>query len=313
MIIPLLIFNSKKNNCIVKQNALLICFFIIAIISGNVNAQTSKIVPENFVTGAFIGPLTNSARNNQLLIDDSQLTTLSGKYLTSISFRLPTTASNPWPASVTTFSDYQIYLSDSVDPVNRQFNFAANVVGTQTQVRAGSLVIPAGSFTVGGNPNNFTFDIVFDTPYLYTGTNLLIEIRHTGSDGTSASTHSSGTSSTGYGTLFSACWQQSSGTIVQANFSYVKINAVDALGVKSVEFDDTFSVYPNPVKDYLYVKSARDVVEFNVFNMAGQKVYSQKDISRTPQLNVSSLSKGNYILQIIDQDGNSKTTKFIKD
>lgn len=315
MIKPLPVLHSQKNNStfVVKQYNLLICFFAVLFTSGNVFAQNSKVVPENFVTGSFLGPLVNSARSNQLLIDDSQLTTLSGKYITSISFRLPTTVSNPWPATNTTFSDYQIYLSNSVDPANRQLNFAANVVGTQTQVRSGSLVIPAGSLTTGGNPNNFTFDIVFDTPYLYTGTNLLIEIRHTGSDGSSASTHAAGTSSPGYGTLFSACWLQSTGTVANANFSYVKINALDALGVKSVEFDDSFSVYPNPAKDFVYIKSSRDVVEFNVFNMVGQKIYSQKNTSGTTHFNVSSFSKGNYILQMIDKDGNAKTTKFIKE
>ena len=276
------------------------------------NGQTSKVIPENFVSGAFIGPLTNSTRTNQLLIDDSQLTTLAGKYITSISFRLPTTASVSWPAADTTFSDYQIYLSDSVDPANRQLNFLANVVGNQTQVRSGSLLIPAGALTSGGSPNAFTFDITFNTPYLYTGSNLLIEIRHTGSNGSSASTHAAGTSTSGYGTLYSACWA-STGNVMNANFSYVKINSIDNLGVKSVTIDDGFSVYPNPVKDNLYIKSAKEITEFNVFNFAGQKILSQKNSTKTPQLNASSLSKGAYILQMIDKEGNSTSTRFIKE
>lgn len=286
--------------------------FILYSFTSLLQAQTSKVIPENFVSGAFIGPLTNSTRTNQLLIDDSQLTTLSGKYITSISFRLPTTASSSWPAADTTFPDYQIYLSDSVDPANRQLNFLANVVGTQTQVRAGSLLIPAGAFTAGGNPNAFTFEIAFDTPYLYTGTNLLIEIRHTGSNGTSSSTHAAGTSTSGYGTLYSACWA-STGNVMNGNFSYVKINTVDNLGVKSVTIDNDISIYPNPVKDNLYIKSANEITEFNVFNFAGQKILSQKNNTKTPQLNTSSLQKGSYILQTIDREGNSTSTKFIKE
>lgn len=304
----------KKSVMTTPQRILKVCLFISFLMISStafLNAQTSKVIPDISVTGAFIGPLTNGARTNQLIIDDSQLTTLSGKYLTSISFRLPTTATASWPVSNTTFPSYEIYLSDSVDPANRQLNFTANVVGTQTQVRAGSLLIPAGSLTAGGTPNAFTFEIVFNTPYLYTGTNLLIEIRHTGSDGASASTHAAGTSTAGYGTLFTSCWA-STGNVMNANFSYVKINSLDALGVKSVEIDGGLSVYPNPVQDYLFVKSAKDVAEFHIYNMVGQKIYSQKNISKTPQLDVSNMTKGNYILQIIDRNGNTSSTKFIK-
>lgn len=275
-------------------------------------AQTFVTVPNSNVSSSFSGPLANSARTYQMIIDDSQLTSLSGKYLTSISFRIPpttSTTSTPWPAANTTYSDYQIYLSDGVDPANRQLNFAANIVGTQTQVRSGNLSIPAGAYLDNGN---FTFDINFTTPYLYTGTNLVIEVRHTGSNGTSRTIHAVGTDATGYNTLFTACWA-STGAVQQGNFAYVKVNALDALGVKSVEIDGGASVYPNPVKEQLYVKSANDIVELNIFNLVGQKVYSQKNTGKNPQLNVSSLSKGNYILQMMDKNGNSSSTRFIKD
>lgn len=272
-------------------------------------AQTSVTVPNLTSTAAFTGPFANSTRTYQLIIDDSQLTALSGKYLTSISLRIPASAASAWPASNTTYPDYQIYLSDGVEPANRQLNFAANVVGTQTQVRSGSLLIPSGAVT---NNGSFSFDINFNTPYLYTGTNLVIEIRHTGSNGTTTSVDAVGTGVSGYGTLFTACWSSST-SVLQGNFSYVKINSGSVLGVKSVEIDGDTSVYPNPVKDLLYVKSANDIVELNIFNMVGQKVNSQKNSVKNPQLNASGLAKGNYILQMIDKNGNSTSTRFTKD
>ncbi len=272
-------------------------------------AQTSVTVPNLTTTGVFTGPFANSTRTYQMIIDDSQLTALNGQYLTSISFRLPSTASNPWPAANTTYPDYQIYLSDGVEPANRQLNFAANIVGTQTQVRSGSLLIPAGSVS---NNGNFTFEITFTTPYLYTGTNLAIEIRHTGSDGTSTSTAAVGTSTSGYGSLFTGCWA-STGSVMQGNFTYVKINAANSLSVKSVEINDGASVYPNPAKDQLNVKSPNEIVELHVFNVAGQKVLSQKSSGKNQQLNISVLATGNYILQTIDKNGNSTSTRFIKE
>lgn len=272
-------------------------------------AQTSVTVPNLTTTGAFTGPFANSTRTYQMIIDDSQLTALNGQYLTSISFRLPSTASNPWPAANTTYPDYQIYLSDGVEPANRQLNFAANIVGTQTQVRSGSLLIPAGSVS---NNGNFTFEITFNTPYLYTGTNLVIEVRHTGSDGSTTSIAAVGTSTSGYGSLFTGCWA-STGSVMQGNFTYVKINSASSLSVKSVEINGEASVYPNPAKDQLNVKSPNEIVELHVFNMAGQKVLSQKSSGKNQQLNISVLTTGNYILQTIDKNGNSTSTRFIKE
>jgi Secretion system C-terminal sorting domain len=282
---------------------------IMILMFSSMKSQTTVTVPNLAIAGAFTGPFANSTRTYQMIIDDSQLTALSGQYITSISFRLPTSATAAWPIADTTFPDYQIYLSNGVDPVNRQLNFSANVVGTQTQVRAGSLLVPAGSVS---NNGNFTFNINFSTPYLYTGTNLVIEVRHTGSNGTTTSIDAVGTSTSGYGTLFTACWA-STGSVLQGNFSYVKINAGSVLGVKSVEIDGSTTVYPNPVKDQLFVKSANDIVELNIFNLVGQKVYSQKNSLKNPQINVSSLAKGNYILQTIDKTGSSTSTKFIKE
>ncbi|WP_435524577.1 T9SS type A sorting domain-containing protein [Chryseobacterium indoltheticum] len=60
---------------------------------------------------------------------------------------------------------------------------------------------------------------------------------------------------------------------------------------------------------FFFVKSPEKVDEFNVFDLAGRKVFSQKNSSELPQLKVLSLAKGNYILQIIDKDGNSTSTQ----
>ncbi|WP_299180239.1 T9SS type A sorting domain-containing protein [uncultured Chryseobacterium sp.] len=292
--------------------ACLLSLILTLFSTSTLKAQTSLVLPNLSVTGTFLGPFANATRTYQMIIDDTQLTTLSGKYLTSISFRLPASAASAWPASDATFSSYEIYLSDGVDPVNRQLDLVANVVGPQTQVRSGSLLIPAGSFTVGGNPNAFTFDVTFDTPWLYNGTNLVIEIRHTGSNSTSASSHAATTSASGYGTLFTACWK-STGNVMNGNFVFVKINSVDALGIKSVEFDDDLSVYPNPAKEFLYVKSLKDISEFNIFNMVGQKVLSERNTADSSKLNVSELPKGTYVLQMIDKNGNARSTRFVKE
>jgi hypothetical protein len=175
-------------------------------------------------SSSFLGPLANSARTYQLLIAGSQLTEHLGRTITSIGFRLPAGAPGDWPTADATFANYDIRLSGSVDPSARSLTFADNIVGDQTLVRSGELVISAGSFVAGATPNEFSLPFSFDSGYFYGGGNLLIEIRHTGFSGTSRSVDAipaTGGAAAGYGTVFSAAWTGSytgvSGS--QGNFS----------------------------------------------------------------------------------------------
>ncbi len=204
-------------------------------LSATSHAQLQTTVPNAFGdtagTGTFLGPLANSARTYQLLIDDSQLTAHLGMTLTGISFRLPASATGNWPTTSITFDNYDIRLSGSVAPEDRSLVFADNVVGTQALVRAGSLTLDPDSFTGGSAPNLFGVGIGFDSGYQYDGGDLLVEIRHTGFSGTSRSVDAmlaTGGAAQGYGSLFSAAWTGNytgvSGT--QGNFSVLQVTSV---------------------------------------------------------------------------------------
>jgi len=284
--------------------------FVMLFGSTKINAQTILVIPSTNEGSAFIGPFGNAARQLQLLIDDTVLTSLVGKNLTSISFRLPASTAAAWPATELTMADFKILLSDSVEPGAKQLDFAANVVGTQTQVRSGSLLIPAGALTIGSDPNAFSFKITFNTAWLYTGGNLLIEIRHSGTGISSRSVQAASTSSAGYGTLYSAVWQ-STGAVLQGNFTNVEITADGQLGSTSVKIGANSLIYPNPVKDMLFVKSEKEFTSYSIYNMAGQMVFSQK-IAGKPTVNVEKLPAGNYLLKLTDKNGNVENTQFIK-
>jgi hypothetical protein len=157
-------------------------------------------------TAGFLGPLSSAQRTYQLLVDESQLTTVLGQPLVGMRWRLLPAATTAFPAADATFASYDVRLSGSVDPSVRSLTFVNNVVGPQTLVRSGPLTIPGGSFPVGSSPQPFGHVIGFDTPYVYTGGDLLIEIRHTGLVGGSASVDAIGTTTPGYGTAVSAAW-----------------------------------------------------------------------------------------------------------
>ncbi|MBL4668805.1 MAG: T9SS type A sorting domain-containing protein, partial [Flavobacteriales bacterium] len=70
------------------------------------------------------------------------------------------------------------------------------------------------------------------------------------------------------------------------------------------------SVYPNPVKNKLFVELANErVTEINVIDYAGRIVKTINGNVNT--VNVSDLTRGIYILKIATENGVS-TTRFVK-
>ncbi len=237
-------------------------------------------------TSTFTGPLANAQRTYQLLIHESELAAINGDRIEGITWRLPASATANWPLTDTTCSNFDIYLSGSVDPQNRSLTFANNIVGVQKLVRSGSIRMSAGSFTFGGSPNQFGREIIFDSAYLYNGGHLLIEIRHTGFPGTSRSVDAIGTSVSGYGTLFSACWTGSyTGTSgSQGNFSVISLTIGGIVGTHELTLSpERFRLeqnYPNPFNPVTRIKfeipqdakSHTSDVTLKIFNSLGREV-----------------------------------------
>ncbi len=264
---------------------------LVLMLSGNVSADTKQtngdepnileVVPNSYAgttgTGTFLGPLANSQRTYQFLINANQLTNLVGKFLTGFSMRIPASATANWPTADVTYSAYDVYLSRSVDPSARSLTFANNIIGPKTQVKSGPLTIPANSYTFGGSPNAFGPEITFNTQYPYAGGNLLIELRHLGFTGTSRSTDALLTSTPGYGTDVSACWTGNyTGTAgSQGNFTVISLNGQgDAMNLQltslieglydggtNLMVSDTTKVYlRNSTSPYALVDSAVSVL-----------------------------------------------------
>lgn len=71
------------------------------------------------------------------------------------------------------------------------------------------------------------------------------------------------------------------------------------------------SVYPNPVKDIITIKTSDQVESAGVYSATGQLVFSAKNIVNK-QIDLSSLAKGVYVLQVKTDKG-VQSTKLIKD
>jgi hypothetical protein len=249
------------------------------------NPRGMTILPPAYISSpggaGFLGPLSNAQRTYQMLIRDSLLTGLIGQNITAITWRLLPSATANWPAADVNFTDYDIYLSPGVAPENRSLTFAENIAGPQKKVRSGPLTITAGSYTFGGSPNAFGSDITFDSAYLYTGGHLLIEIRHSAFTGTSASVDAAGTSTPGYGSLYSACWQSSytATSGLQGNFCVSRLNTQTLVGIgPSTQTADNYFLkqnYPNPFNPSTSIQFAlpnASGVKLLIYNSVGKQV-----------------------------------------
>jgi uncharacterized protein YjdB len=190
-----------------KITRLIILSFFFFV--GKMSFAQTVVVPNSLEgttsTGSFLGPLANSARTYQLLLHEDQLTALQGQQLTGIAFRSLASISSTWPDIEAIYESYEIYLSPSVDPLDRSLTFSENIAGPQVQVRSGSLTIAPGSYPAGGT-TSFGPTINFDSSYSYTGGHLLVEIKHTGSNTTSRSVEALTTTNPLYWVVASACW-----------------------------------------------------------------------------------------------------------
>ncbi|HMO36081.1 MAG TPA: PEP-CTERM sorting domain-containing protein [Gemmatales bacterium] len=199
-------------------------------------AQAQVVVPNSAAgtdaDGAF--SLTSTAttgRTYQMTIAANQLTSLVGQQIVSLQWRLNGPATSAWPTATANYSFWDIFLGPGVSPSSMSNTFASNFSGSATQVRSGALSFDTGVFTSGSSPNAFGPALIFDTPYLYSGGDLNLEMRF--AQQTGATTQSpldavtvSGGPGNGWGVDFAARWTgNSSGTTgANGNFLVTQLN-----------------------------------------------------------------------------------------
>ncbi|MCB0465198.1 MAG: T9SS type A sorting domain-containing protein [Aequorivita sp.] len=74
---------------------------------------------------------------------------------------------------------------------------------------------------------------------------------------------------------------------------------------------DTFSVYPNPVKDMLNIKSSTAIDNVTVYDLLGKVVLQENPGKISPSINMSNLTSGSYLVKVTIGNS-SKTVKVLK-
>ncbi|WP_370392188.1 starch-binding protein [uncultured Winogradskyella sp.] len=81
------------------------------------------------------------------------------------------------------------------------------------------------------------------------------------------------------------------------------------LSTETVE-NEQLNVYPNPAKSYIRLDGNTSFDYYNIYDSLGRVVLSGPLADN--QINVTHLTKGSYILQLLNNEGVSKTVKFLK-
>ena len=99
-----------------------------------------------------------------------------------------------------------------------------------------------------------------------------------------------------------------SGWYIDANGSYVN-NETECANLSSNSFDETtFTIYPNPVSDFLSITSESTISKTEIFDLSGKKILESKHNI----LDVKSFSSGIYVVKVTNINGNISVLKFYK-
>jgi hypothetical protein len=166
------------------------------LLAGSAASADTQIVPTAAAStggsGAYSTVLHGQARSYQVVIGPAHLPTLApgtAAMITGIQWRLASWQAFPaWPAVPVTFASFDVTLSKSLNVAGSlSSTYTLNIGPDAVLARSGPITFGAGAFAGGAvSPSFNTWGpvIQFASPYLYTGGDLLITIRHTGSGST---------------------------------------------------------------------------------------------------------------------------------
>ena len=152
----------------------------LSIFTLHLSAQQTLTVADGTATNEYVpiyGYWADAAQHNQVIYPETMLDNMIDSAITGITFYLSSSPSNSTWGSAT----FTITLGTTSDS---SFSSATYVTGSFTEVYSGGVQVSNGELT-----------IVFDTPFLYTGGNLLFDLTSTA--GSYSSSTFSGLSSTG--------------------------------------------------------------------------------------------------------------------
>jgi|GEM_PF-2211091 len=94
-------------------------------------------------------------------------------------------------------------------------------------------------------------------------------------------------------------------------FKSAKI-AVVGLSIANNSLNNKVKIYPNPATENIHIADAPLGTKINLYSIDGRMLQQQISSNNIEQMNLSNLTNGTYILQLIDAKGQKASSKIIK-
>lgn len=103
---------------------------------------------------------------------------------------------------------------------------------------------------------------------------------------------------------------------IMVYFDDIVINNIatpTTLGLNSNTTKSKIALYPSAVKNELNINAVSKISSLSIYNMQGKKVYEGKNLAAgTNQVNMSSYSKGMYVVKMVTENGEKISQKIVK-
>ena len=93
------------------------------------------------------------------------------------------------------------------------------------------------------------------------------------------------------------------GNDTKIKMGYITVVADCATLGTTATVKNKIQIYPNPTKDYIFLKSSQEVLSIEVFDGSGRKVMEAKPNQKEPSLNLQKLNSGMYMVKTRTKEG----------
>jgi len=89
---------------------------------------------------------------------------------------------------------------------------------------------------------------------------------------------------------------------------------ITVTGIEDYQTEFNMNVYPNPVSEQvtIEIKEIKEAISFSIYTTEGKLIMTSKLTELQTKLNIEGFAKGNYFLNITEQNKIIKTYKIIK-
>lgn len=111
------------------------------------------------------------------------------------------------------------------------------------------------------------------------------------------------------GTSYIAIRYRTTNNWLDVRFDNLSLSGKSAASVKNIRTEPEFTITPNPASSVITINARQRYSAVRIYDATGKMVVES---AAATSLNVSGLSAGTYVVQVVTESGTSATSRFVK-